>query len=654
MTERNGFPKKILAAVLVVILVACYYLSGIFTFDNLSIITFKTCLQDVLSNWQRIWWNDITPACMALGLLIWLYMCNYITYNYRNFQNEKLHGDEDWADPHEITERRSSHDPEKNRILSRNVKIATEGDNAPSNNNMMIWGSSGQYKSTSVVMRNILEANDNFIVLDVKGVLLYTCGLKLKNDGYTLRVLDLKNPERSDRYNPFDYVEKEEDIIKLVANIQESLTPPDTSANDPFWQQGVALYLQSLFFYEWYMAAKEERKASFNNVMQLINLETKYDETVPVPEGQRPPTVLQTKMAGLDDDNPAARDYRKLKEGAAETVRSIVICTNALLKLCETKALQRIFSADDLNMREFATGVDGSIENPSGKKLAVFIVTDDNDSSFNFVAGMLYTQALQILCRMADNDFKERGGKLPIPLTMWLDEYYAGARPSDAEKIMGTVRSRNISLVPILQSKSQIEALYRSGKWEIMMDNCATIIFLGAGSGALATHKYISELLGKMTVDTYSDSRTGKNLNSSYGKAGMDLMTPAQVRRMDRKHCIIFLEGERPVYDRKALPWETCGAGPVKIITARILHFFNKKIQIPKKYSAYQEAVLLNSASADGGYVCPLHGIYNSITDSYDTVIYPTKYEETTHLPPEAEIFETDGEFLYKNYTADI
>lgn len=359
--------------------------------------------------------------------------------------------------------------------------------------------------------------------------------LKTKNDGYTIRVLNLKDPELSDRYNPFAYIEKEEDLIKLIANIQQSLTPPDSMSNDPFWQQGVALYLQSTFYYEWFIAKEEGRTATFNNVLKLINDETKYDTSVKVEEGEKLPTILQMKMNAISEkygeDNPAVRDYRKLKEGATETVRSIIVITNAMLKLCETKALQRVFEADDMNLREFATGVGGTVEHPTKNKIALFIVTDDNDSSYNFVASMLYSQALQILCRMADYDFKEQGGKLPIPLVFWMDEYYAGARPAEAEKLMGTIRSRNMSLIPILQSKSQVEALYKSNKWEIMMDNCATIVFLGCGAGALSTQKYISELLGKMTIDTFNDGKNGNNYSGNYNKTGKELLTPAGVRK---------------------------------------------------------------------------------------------------------------------------
>lgn len=655
MIEKKQVSMSFLFMLLVPILIVSYYISGIFMFPDMTILNATEYIPKIFEQWYKIWWNEKTPACMGIGLLVWIFLCWYIMYHYRNFQAGHEYGDEEWADPAEVTKRRSNPDSSKNRILSKSVRVATEGDNAPSNNNMMLWGSSGQYKSTAIVMRNILEATGNYVVLDVKGELLYKCGLKLKEDGYTIRVLNLKDPQFSDRYNPFAYIEKEEDLIKLIANIQQSLTPPDSMSSDPFWQEGVALYLQATFYYEWFMAKKEGRTATFNNVLKLINDETKYDMLVKVEDGQKPPTILQQKMNAIardyGEDNPAVRDYRKLKEGATETVRSIIVITNAMLKLCETKALKRVFEADDLNIREFATGVGGTVKKPSGKKMALFIVTNDNDSSYNFVASMLYSQTLEILCRMADYDFKEQGGMLPIPLTFWMDEYYAGARPAEAEKITGTIRSRNISMVPILQSKSQVEALYKSNKWEIMMDNCATIVFLGAGAGALSTHKYISELLGKMTIDTFTDGRHGKSFNANYNKAGKELMTPAGVRRMNRKNCIIFLEGELPIYDRKAFPWETRGAGAFTILFAKIRHHFNKNVVIPDKYSAYQKAVRLNKASPDGGYVCPVRCMLNPKTGDFETISFETHLEEVSEIPEGADKIVFDEKFLYKDYT---
>ena len=467
MIQKRGISTSLLFFFMLPIEVAAYYISGIFTFDDLTIANvsekLEVILYDLYEPWK--WYNDRTFACLGVGIIVWVFLAAYLQYYYRNFQHGAENGSEDWGDPHEITKRRLKKGA-KYRILTKNLQVPLSGSDAPSNNNMLIIGSSGTYKTTSILTPNLLLAQNNMIILDVKGELMYKYGLYLKSKGYTIRCLNLKDQSKSDRYNPFAYMEEETDIIKLVANIFDSLTPEGPTQNDPFWTDGPMLYMQSLFFYEWTMARREGRVGTFNNILKLINEEMIADPTVKPKKGEKAPTILQRKMDELarveGDLTPAVRDYRKFKAGAAETVRSIIIIVNAKLKLCETKGLYRIFEDDDMNLREFATGVGGTVAHPSDGKMALFLCVNDNDDSFNFVCSMLYTQAVEILCRMADNDFKDRGGALPIPLEMWMDEFYAGARPSNTEKLMGTIRSRNISMIPILQSVAQIKVIFRS------------------------------------------------------------------------------------------------------------------------------------------------------------------------------------------------
>lgn len=398
---------------------------------------------------------------------------------------------------------------------------------------------------------------------------------------------------------------------------------------------------------------KEGRKGSINNILVLINDETKKDTTIKVQKGQQPPSYLQLKMDKLakedSPDNPAVRDYRKLKEGAAETVRSIIIIVNAKLKLFETAALKRIFEDDDMNLREFGTGVGGTLENPTNNRLVLFICVDDREKSFHFIASMLYTQVLTILCRMADDDFKENGGALPIPLEMLLDEFYAGAKPSNTVELMGVIRSRNISMIPILQSTSQLKDLFKAEKAEIIYDNVPVLCFCGAGQGAIESHKYISELLGKTTIDTVGDGKHGSSYNSNYNKAGRELMTPQEIKRMDKKHCIIFMEDEYPIYDRKALPWEDKGASRKEIRRCKRLHRKNPNIQIPSRKSKYQIAMELNKASKDKGYVPAPKSMIDPHTGIYVTININSPIEETSELPDDALVIDmTSEEFLYQ------
>lgn len=630
MLKNRKISYKVYLILLAVVMLFSLFFAGIFSYEDTNIFNIPDKLTELAGHfWQfNRYFNAYTIQCLGWGFLVWIFLCYVIMDKMRNWQSHIAYGSEDWGDAEDVTKRRANKDESCNRIISKNLRIDTQGADKASNNNMVVVASSGKFKTTSVVVPNILAGGANKIVLDVKGELMRNYGLYLKEKGYTIRCLSLKYPNLSDRYNPFAYIETEEDIIKLIANIQKSLTPPDAMKGEPFWDEGVALYLQSVFFYEWWYAKKEGRTGTFNNVLKLVNDEAKKDTSKPVEKGKQPPTLLQIKMDQLAEedspDNPAVRDYRKLKDGAAETVRSIIIITNAKLKLCETKALKRIFEDDDMHLTEYATGVGGTLDKPNKNKLITFLCVDDSDQSYNFVCSMLYSQALTILMRMADNDL---GGSLPIALELWLDEFYAGARPADCAQLMGVIRSRNISMIPILQSVSQLKDLYQGEKAEIIHDNCPIFWFGGCGQGAIETQKAISELLGKATVDIASDGSNGNNKSTNYQKTGRELMTPAEIKNMDKHYCIVFLEDERPIYDRKSLPWED---NPL-----------------------YKQAMQLNEESGVGGYIVEPKSMVDPHTGEYVTIQNSINIEETDELPEGVKPIDVfSDEFLHMNFAS--
>lgn len=630
MLKNRKISYKVYLILLAVVMLFSLFFAGIFSYEDTNIFNIPDKLTELTGHfWQfNRYFNAYTIQCLGWGFLVWIFLCYVIMDKMRNWQSHIAYGSEDWGNAEDVTKRRANKDESCNRIISKNLRIDTQGADKASNNNMVVVASSGKFKTTSVVVPNLLAGGANKIVLDVKGELMRNYGLYLKEKGYTIRCLDLKYPEQSDRYNPFAYIQTEEDIIKLIANIQKSLTPPDAMKGEPFWDEGVALYLQAVFYYEWWYAKKEGRTGTFNNVLKLVNDEAKKDTSRPVEKGKQPPTLLQIKMDKLADedspDNPAVRDYRKLKDGAAETVRSIIIITNAKLKLCETKALKRIFEDDDMHLTEYATGVGGTLDKPNKNKLITFLCVDDSDQSYNFVCSMLYSQALTILMRMADNNL---GGSLPIPLELWLDEFYAGARPADCAQLMGVIRSRNISMIPILQSVSQLKDLYQGEKAEIIHDNCPIFWFGGCGQGAIETQKAISELLGKATVDIASDGSNGNNKSTNYQKTGRELMTPAEIKNMDKHYCIIFLEDERPIYDRKSLPWED---NPL-----------------------YKQAMQLNEESGVGGYIVEPKSMVDPHTGEYVTIQNSINIEETDELPEGVKPIDVfSDEFLHMNFAS--
>lgn len=630
MLKNRKISYKVYLILLAVVMLFSLFFAGIFSYEDTNIFNIPDKLTELAGHfWQfNRYFNAYTIQCLGWGFLVWIFLCYVIMDKMRNWQSHIAYGSEDWGDAEDVTKRRANKDESCNRIISKNLRIDTQGADKASNNNMVVVASSGKFKTTSVVVPNLLAGGANKIVLDVKGELMRNYGLYLKEKGYTIRCLNLKYPEQSDRYNPFAYIQTEEDIIKLIANIQKSLTPPDAMKGEAFWDEGVALYLQSVFFYEWWYAKKEGRTGTFNNVLKLVNDEAKKDTSKPVEKGKQPPTLLQIKMDQLAEedspDNPAVRDYRKLKDGAAETVRSIIIITNAKLKLCETKALKRIFEDDDMHLTEYATGVGGTLDKPNKNKLITFLCVDDSDQSYNFVCSMLYSQALTILMRMADNDL---GGSLPIALELWLDEFYAGARPADCAQLMGVIRSRNISMIPILQSVSQLKDLYQGEKAEIIHDNCPIFWFGGCGQGAIETQKAISELLGKATVDIASDGSNGNNKSTNYQKTGRELMTPAEIKNMDKHYCIVFLEDERPIYDRKSLPWED---NPL-----------------------YKQAMQLNEESGVGGYIVEPKSMVDPHTGEYVTIQNYINIEETDELPEGVTPIDIyDDKFLHMNFAS--
>ena len=556
MVERRKLPWGLLLSLLVLLMVIAYDLSGLAKLEGVTLANWQEQFVLILLHPFHNWWNDLTLTFFGIALIVWIGIVTYLMDYYRNRQMGVEYGSEQWADLKQIQRNLGNKDQTKNTLLSKNVAV----DNGKlSNMNLLILGGSGSYKSTSIVIPNLLLASMTNVVLDIKGELLRKTGNYLKEKHIAVKVLNLINPEESDRWNPFVYIRDEVGLVKLITNLQESVKPPDAMKGEPFWDQAVSLYLMSLFSYEWLRQEREKKEhpeqyqaATLPRVLALANLEMQ-------PGSEENSTRLQEKMDDLarryGPEYPPVRDYRKLKGNmeAQETVSCVILMVNAMLRLCETPAIKRILEADDMEIRSLGTGA----ENIPGKKTALFLVMPDNDPSFNFLISMFYTTMFDVLIHTADH---ECGGALPIHVRLWADEFYAGPKPSKTESLMGTIRGRNMSIVPILQSIAQIKALFQQDKWEIFVENCAITIYMGSGPGAKSTHKYISELLGEMTIDVRNDGRTfgaHGNSNIQNQKLGRSLMTPAAVKRMSRKHCLIFIEGQYPIFDEKAIPFQT-------------------------------------------------------------------------------------------------
>lgn len=637
MIKKRKTPFALYGIMLMLFVLLGYLISGLYTIPDVSVVNVQENFCYICMHPFQHWWNAKSPMWMEVGFICWIMFIGWYSYNNRNFQFGVEEGSEDWGDPKMVSKELAGSNKDNMRILSEHVKVSKDED-VLSNNNMICVASSGRYKTTGLVEPNLMLKNASFVMLDVKGATLRKLGNYMKEDGdYVVRSLNFKEPWLSDRYNPFKYIERENDLIRLITNLQAAVKKPEAFSGDPFWDDGVALYLQAMFYDEWLTAQEEQRFGNMNNILRLVNMENKK-VAIDVPQGKKLIRIEKTKLeihmdelAQLHgDDYPPVRDYRKLKEGAAETVRSIIIMVNAMLRLCETADVKRIFSDDDINIPEIGLGVDG---NPN-KKVFLALVLPDNDSSYNFIINMFYTQLFDVLMRISDNQIH---GPLPVPVEVWADEFYAGPKPLDSEALMGVIRSRNICLIPILQSISQLQSLGKNEKWKIYFDNAAVFAFFGAAPGAKDTHEYISNLIGKTMIDTRTDGMTsGRNSNGSrnFGSKGRELMTPGEVKRMKRKDCILFIEGQYPIYDKKYLPWEQ----------AKKLYRHIKKL---------------------GPYVHPVRVVYNKEKMEYRTLKNPDPlqiispedvdfYRQAAQTDTSIKVYDIDEkDFLYLNWHAD-
>ena len=594
MYQKKKTPYGVFFFLLLIMMIAAYLLSGVFKIPGASLENWEECLLYVcchpLSNG-----NDKTPICLGIAFIAWLMLVNYILYYYRNFQSAIEHGSADWLEPEKACLELVDKEEKYNRILTQNLKVSLRG--GLSNNNALIIGSSGTFKTTSLMHQNILQFGSCCVVLDVKGDTQRKLGKSIERAGHIIKSLNFKIPEKSDRYNPFVYIEREDDLLRVVKALQDACRP-NKQANmaDPFWDDGVRLYLQALFYYAWLDARESRKTGTMNDVVFLCNQENlKTIDPDTEEEVSQLQKMMDAKAQQYGNDYPPVRDYRKLKEGAPDTVRSITIMVNAMLAVCETGEVKRIFSGNDIDIRELGTGVGGDPE----KKIVLFLIIPDNNDVYNFIISMFYTQMFDILIRLSDDELK---APLPVPVEVWMDEFYAGAKPADPDVLLGVVRSRNISMIPMLQSVSQIKTLFKDDKWETIMDNVATVVYLGSGPLAESTHKFISEALGTATIDSRSDNvHLGHNGNSglNFQRAKRELMTPDEVKRMPSTEAIVFLESRSPIYDTKAIPFDKPELG------------FVADKYLKKRYS---------DASSLGQYEHPVYTVYDPEHFSYITV----------------------------------
>ena len=488
-------------------------------------------LSEALSHPFYLVWSDNT--LLTLFVLSLIYGLAILIYHYTkpNFRRREEHGSAKWGEVKEINKRYQQKPKDSNKILSQHLSIGYNAKLHRRNFNTIVVGGSGAGKTRFYAKPNLMQCNTSFVCLDPQGELRDTGGL-LKAKGYEVRVLDLINMERSDCYNPFMYIQSDNDIQRLVTNLFKSTTPKGSQSNDPFWDTAASMLLLALVFYLHYEAPPEEQ--NFAMVMELLR-NGDIDE-----DNEAEGSVLDDLFALLEYENPnhiALKYYKSYRSGSAKTLKSIQITLAARLEKFNLDSLAALTSTDELDLQSLGE-----------RKVALFALIPDNDTSFNFLVSILYTQLFQQLFFVAD--FKYRGA-LPVHVHFLMDEFANVSLPDDFDKILSVMRSRGVSVSIILQNLAQLKALFEK-QWESIVGNCDEFVYLGGNEQS--THKYVSELLGKETIDTNSYGRSDGlrgNFSTNSQVAGRELLTPDEVRMLDNKYAIVFIRGERPVLDLK-------------------------------------------------------------------------------------------------------
>ena len=473
-----------------------------------------------------------TLKCILISESIYSFSYLAYYYNRKNYRRNEEYGSAKWANNKAVNKKYTEKDYYSNKILSQNVRIGLDGRRHRRNLNTLVIGGSGAGKTRFFGKPNLMQCNTSFVVLDPKGEQLRDVGNLLEKEGYVIKVVDLINMNRSHCYNPFRYIKDDKDVLKLITNLIRNTTPKGSQTNDPFWEKSETALLEALCLYLLHEAPEEEQ--NFTMVMEMIAAaEVKEDDE----EYQSPLDELFERLEIRNPNSLALKQYKIYKQAAGKTAKSILISVGVRLSAFNLESIASLTATDELEL-----------DLVGERKTAIFAVIPDNDSTFNFLIGMLYTQLFQMLYYQADI---VHGGALPVPVHFLMDEFANVALPDEFDKLLSTMRSRLIFVSIIIQNLAQIKGLYKDS-WESIVGNCDTLYYLGGNEQS--THKFMSEYLGKETLDTNtygkSSGRSG-NYSTNYQQAGRELLTPDEVRLLDNDYGLLFIRGERPVFDKK-------------------------------------------------------------------------------------------------------
>lgn len=604
------------------------------------------------------YWNDYSVPWILAGVITTGFIIAIIQLNKKNFMFGKEYGTAKWADvkslnkvtdnafnkkdknasEHQLTieQKRFLRKPKKitintyNMRLSKNLYLSLDTRYTDLNNNILVVGGSGAGKSFRFVKPNFMTLSSTFVSTDPKGELLRDTAGFFKHFGYVIKVMDLRNADglrRSTRYNPFKYLKADLDVLKLISNIISNTTEKFAAKGEPFWEKAEGMFLQAVFFYVWKVGVWcEKTNRNEHNmwaVMQIVNKIVIEEDA----SGNRVPCVVDRWFKALEEKEPnhkAVTFYNNSMSGAADTVRSIVI-----------QAKSRLAPLDNDELLDFFWDDEMGIENLGQEKTAMYCVIPDDDSTYNFVVGIYYTQMFQICYHIADNMY---GGALPVHVRIMFDEFANVALPNDFMKILSTMRSRNMSATIIIQTMQQIKALFEK-EWQNICGNTDTFVYLGGNEPD--THKYVSEQLGKATIDKRSTSESrGKSGSTSHSDdgTGRELLFADEVRKLNRKKCIVMINGKDPVLDDKVQSnfeplWKT-------MRKTRKKYIFDARLERHKKKVLKEKGIVSESEVA----MMKIRDKQNKEKYDYEKMIakeIDMKYEET-FTPEVVEVDLTD------------
>ena len=518
-------------------------------------------LTEKLNHPFQLQYTEYTIKSVLVCTLLYAAGIGIFYSSQKNYRRGEEHGSARWGDARQICKKYSQKPYSQNILLTQNFRISLDTHKHRRCLNILVVGGSGAGKSRGFALPNIMQCCCSMVITDPKAELLRKTGGLLEKKGYEVRVFDLINPDTSFCYNPFEYVHDDKDVLRLISNLIQNTTPKGSQSSDPFWEKSETALLQALMLYLLHEAPPEEQ--NFAMIMEMLGSAQVKEEDE---DYESPLDILFDRLEMRDPDSIAVKQYHIYKQAAGKTAKSILISVGVRLAAFNLPQIAKLTNTDELDLSSMGE-----------RKVALFCCIPDADTSLNYLVGMIYSQLFQTLYYMAD---RVHGGALPVPVNCIMDEFPNVSLPNEFEKILATCRSRSIYCSIIIQNMSQLKALFKDS-WESLVGNCDEFLYLGGNEKE--THKYVSELLGKETIDTNTYGQTkGKSgsYSTNFQQSGRELLQPDEVRMLDNQNALLFIRGERPILDAKydlmkhpnIRYTEDGGAGPFNYAKAPLAH----------------------------------------------------------------------------------